>query len=198
MPYEPMELPSEPRTRDDIVRALERVHGESRAYWLGFTPEAFLAPLGDAWSPADNVRNLTKSIRPVAMALKIPRLILRLRFGRPKAASRTYHKLRDDYHQRLAAGGQAGRYAPSPLRAEPDAEAARTRILGQHAEAVDALATSITRWPDAKLDRCQLPHPLLGMLTVREMLFFTLYHNQHHVNVVRRRLADTAAPAPVG
>jgi len=198
MPYEPMELPSEPRTRDDVVRALERVHGESRAYWLGFTPEAFLAPLGDAWSPADNVRHLTRSIRPVAMALKVPKLVLRLRFGRPQAASRTYLQLRDDYHQRLAAGGKAGRYAPSPLRPEADAEAARTRILAQHAQAVAALTQACARWPDAKLDGCQLPHPLLGPLTVREMLFFTLYHNQHHVNVVRRRVAEASTPAAVG
>jgi len=196
MPDEMMDLPAEPRTRDDIVRALEWVHEESRAYWLTFAPDAFLAPLGDAWSPADNVRHLTKSIRPVAMALKIPRLILRLRFGRPKAASRTYLKLRDDYHARLAAGGKAGGYAPSPLQRSGDAEAERARILAQHAETVEALVAACARWPDAKLDRYQLPHPLLGNLTVREMLFFTLYHNQHHVNVVRRRVAEAAATAP--
>ena len=197
MTVEMMDLPAEPRTRDDIVHALEQVHDESRAYWLSFSPEAFLAPLGDAWSPADNVRHLTKSILPVAMALRIPRLILRLRFGRPKAASRAYTRLRDDYHQRLAAGGKAGRFAPSPLGAEGDGEAARARVLARHAEAVAALAAAIARWPDAKLDLYQLPHPLLGNLTVREMLFFTLYHNQHHVNVVRRRLAEGAAPAPI-
>lgn len=190
MPDDMMDLPAEPRTRDDIVRALKWVHRESRAYWMDFVPDAFLAPLGDAWSPADNVRHLTRSIRPVAMALKIPRLILRLRFGRPKAASRTYVKLRDDYHQKLAAGGKAGRYAPSPLQPSGDAEAERTRILAQHAEAVTALTQAVARWPDAKLDRYQLPHPLLGNLTVREMLFFTLYHDQHHVNVVRRRMAE--------
>ena len=107
-------------------------------------------------------------------------------------------ELRDDYHQRLAAGGKAGRYAPSPLQPEPDAEAARTRILAQHAEAVAALTRACARWPDAKLDRCQLPHPLLGPLTVREMLFFTVYHNQHHVAVVRRRVAGLAAAPSAG
>jgi hypothetical protein len=35
-----------------------------------------------------------------------------------------------------------------------------------------------------------LPHPLLGKLTVREMLFFTLYHQRHHVAVVERRIAE--------
>jgi len=177
----------EPWTRDDVVRELRRVRDESRRYWESFTPAAFLAPLGDAWSPADNVRHLTRSVRPLAMALGIPRLVLRLRFGRPKAASRTYTRLRDDYRALLAAGGKAGKYAPSPLGDEPDAAAARIRILAEHDRAVDALIAASGTWSEAALDRRQLPHPLLGDLTVREMLFFTLYHNQHHVDVVRRR-----------
>jgi len=37
------------------------------------------------------------------------------------------------------------------------------------------------------LDKFMLPHPLLGKLAVREMLFFTMYHNLHHVNNVRRQ-----------
>jgi hypothetical protein len=36
--------------------------------------------------------------------------------------------------------------------------------------------------------RCyRLPHPLLGKLTVREMLFFTVYHNAHHLDQVASR-----------
>jgi hypothetical protein len=124
------------------------------------------------------------------MALRLPKLILRLRFGRPAAPSRTYTRLRDDYRALLAAGGKAGKYAPSPLGTEPQAETARARILAEHDAAVDALVAACGRWGEEALDRRQLPHPLLGNLTVREMLFFTLYHNQHHVNVVRRRVAE--------
>ena len=47
---------------------------------------------------------------------------------------------------------------------------------------------AITRWGERALDRFRLPHPALGQLTVREMLFFTLYHNLHHVlNVAARK-----------
>ena len=45
--------------------------------------------------------------------------------------------------------------------------------------------------PDtADLDAVLLPHPLLGKLTVREMLFFTVYHVQHHRALVERDHAD--------
>jgi hypothetical protein len=52
---------------------------------------------------------------------------------------------------------------------------------------------ALDRWSEAALDSVQMPHPLLGRLTAREMIFFTLYHNQHHVEVVRRRLDPAQA-----
>lgn len=100
-----------PSTRDEICPELRRVALEGEAYWNGFPTPQFLAPLGPAWSPADNVRHLLKS---------------------------------------------AGR-----ARSEADLEA------------------------------CRLPHPLLGKLTVREMLLFTLDHEVHHVANVARRLAGS-------
>ena len=30
------------------------------------------------------------------------------------------------------------------------------------------------------LDNYILPHPLIGKTTIREMLYFTIYHVQHH------------------
>ena len=38
----------------------------------------------------------------------------------------------------------------------------------------------IDSFSEKDLDNYILPHPLLGKLTIREMLFFTIYHVQHH------------------
>jgi hypothetical protein len=133
-----------------------------------------------------------KSTRPVVLALALPRLMLRLRFGKPRHPSCTYAALKARYFERLAAGGSAGRFAPSP-RVEVDQAAARSRILSELDDVSRALGRSIGEWPDAALDRYQLPHPLLGDLTLREMLFFTLYHHEHHMENVKRRLAGSPA-----
>ena len=174
-------------THDEILRKLDAVDRESASYWSAFEAPAFFAKLGDAWSPAENVRHLVKSIRPVTKALGVPRILLRLKFGKPKRDSVSYDALVERYHGLLAAGGDAGRFAPSP-REEQDLEARRTEILAQHSEANRALRAAVARWSDAALDRYQLPHPLLGNLTIREMLCFTLYHQLHHIGVVERRL----------
>ena len=173
-------------TRDEILQKLDDVHQESAAYWSAFDARTFFAKLGDAWSPAENVRHLVKSTRPVTKALKMPRIVLRVIFGKPKHASVAYDALVERYHGLLEAGGNAGRFAPSS-REEQDLESRRAEILAQHADAMRALRAAIARWSDSALDRNQLPHPLLGNLTVREMLYFTLYHQLHHIGVVERR-----------
>ena len=180
----------DPVSTVQLVAELRRVHVESAAYWRGYaTPEFFMPSAPGIWSAADQVRHLTKSIRPVTSALGLPRIVLRLLFGRARTPSRSYSVMRADYHAALALGAQAGRFAPRPLAAVDgaDAEQARATIMDQHRSAVEALCETAARWPDASLDAIRLPHPLLGRLTVREMLAFTLYHNLHHVEVAERR-----------
>lgn len=185
------EVPVPPRTGADVVRELRRVHEESAAYWRAYDTPAFFAPMGAAWPAADHVRHLTKSMRPLTQALGAPKLLLWLRFGGAKAPSRTYGGMLEAYHARLAQGASAGRFAPSP-REVTDAEAERARIVAEHAAAVEGLAAAIGRWSEKAMDRIRLPHPALGLLTVREMLFFTVLHNVHHVHVAERRRQEAA------
>ena len=178
-----------PRTQAEILGAFARQESASMEYWTAFDTAAFFRPIGSSWSPAETVRHLSKSARPVVQALKTPRLFLRVSFGRSRRPSVSYEELRSRYQELLAAGGQAGRFAPSK-QAESDLVAWREKILATYADLQLGLKKAIGRWSESSLDKLQLPHPLLGKLTVREMLFFTLYHQQHHINVVQRHLQE--------
>jgi len=171
----------------EIVDALRRLHAECEEYLRTLPANAFVQPQGEKWSPAEHVRHLSKSIRPLALALGLPRFILWLRFGRAAATSRSFDVMRETYRARLAAGATAGRFAPSPQPPPADAAAYRETVLASWRAVDDDLRSRIAAWDEAALDRYQLPHPALGKLTVREMLFFTLYHNAHHLNLVTSR-----------
>ncbi len=181
---------AEPRTRDEILAELAKLHHASAGYWSSFSTPEFLAPIGSGWSPADTVRHLTKSIRPVAQGLRAPRFVHALLFGPARRPSRSYAEVRDAYRARLEQGVDAGRFAPRPLPPPADGEELRSEVMARHEQAATALRAQVARWPEKALDRCRMPHPVLGKITVREMLFFTLYHNLHHVLVVERRLAE--------
>jgi hypothetical protein len=181
--------PHEPWTRDALVTDLRELYESSTTFWESFSNSEFFTPVGNGWSPAGNVRHLNKAIRPLPRALRLPRFALRMLFGKPRKPSRTYAALRDAYLATLKRGAGAGAFAPEPSEALGKTVADREQLMAVRAELSHKLWAAIGGWRDEDLDRCLLPHPLLGKLTVREMLFFTLYHNYHHVQSVATRVS---------
>lgn len=107
-------------------------------------------------------------------------------------SSRTYAEVRERYFARLAAGVTAGRFTPKPLADAEQTEEQRSGLLSDLDQVSEHLTGAVSGWREWPLDRLRLPHPALGRLTVREMLFFTLYHNLHHVRNVERRITAEA------
>ncbi|HSE37429.1 MAG TPA: DinB family protein [Blastocatellia bacterium] len=122
-------------------------------------------------------------------------LALHVLFGSASAPSDSYHRLRDRYWEVLAGGAMAARFAPKVARVPNDLGAWQQELLAQCRDSVSRLRQAAARWSESDLDVYRLPHPLLGKLTLREMLFFTLYHFAHHeANVVRRLTAAMGPP----
>src|SRR4029078_11685614 len=85
-------------------------------------------------------------------------------------------------------GPRRGAAAPSPRRRERQTSEERQRSLANLDETAAAVGRALGKWSERALDRWRVPHPAMGPLTVREMAFFTLYHNTHHVFGAARRL----------
>jgi len=183
----------DPETLQDILREMTRLHSEGATFLGTIPPDVFARPQGGKWSPGDHVRHLAKSLRPVAMGLGLPRFVPRLLFGGGSGASRSFALMKTTYLERLAAGAQAGRFAPSTRPLPPDLGGWREGVLAQFREANSAVCAKALQWDERALDRVRMPHPALGKLTVREMLFFSLYHNAHHLNLVAGRLESGIA-----
>jgi hypothetical protein len=54
------------------------------------------------------------------------------------------------------------------------------------------LSEKLNKFTEEELDKYILPHPLLGKLTIREMMFFTIYHVLHHQMMTERDLLSLA------
>jgi hypothetical protein len=185
--------PGAPESRSELLATLERVVSDAREWLLTMRSVEFFAPQGDRWSPAEHVRHLRKSSAPLVYAYGLPRILLRLRFGRARRPSRGFVELRDAYRAALGAGGQAGRFTPSPERAPADPSLRQREIMQAWQLTNAELLRRVRRWSETSLDAVLLPHPLLGKLTAREMLQFTVYHTAHHLNLVLSRLATRGA-----
>ncbi|HUO87102.1 MAG TPA: DinB family protein [Thermoanaerobaculia bacterium] len=160
-------------------------------------PAVFFAPQGDKWSPAEHVDHLVRSVRPMTAVLRWPRPVLRVLFGKT-GGSRPTEELVDRYLGRLASGaGARGRYLPATAEAEASADGQR-RLLRRCRRLGDEVGDALAGWREGDLDRYRLPHPLLGRLSVREMVAWALYHGRHHHRRILERLepgGGEAAPA---
>ena len=181
--------PGAPFTAPELVRALRAMVDQGATFLGTLSDQQFFRRQGDRWSPAEHVRHLRKGSAPLASALRLPAWVIQLRFGRHRGPSRPYLELRSIYHGVLAAGGQAGEFAPSPEPLPQNPAARRAEIMEQWQRTNEALCRTAAGWSESALDRVQGRHPLLGMLSARELLEFTVYHTTHHLLLVAQRAA---------
>lgn len=166
-----------------LARLKEEMNALSRTLQQT-TNEAFFSKSDHKWSIAENVQHLHLSARPLNLAFSLPRFMLRL-FGTPYRKSYPYDEIVKRYKQLLKDGGVApGTFVPSGISIKGDKEKIIARLNNTH-HTLLAKAESLR---EEDLENYLLPHPLLGKLTVREMLCFTAYHISHHHNAVKARV----------
>ena len=182
--------------RDELISALEDVHREVTEYFGSLSRDDFFRrPEEEVWSPAEHLIHLNKSVKAVTSGLAMPKLALRVSFGASKKPSRTFEELHEVYLDQLKKGARAtGPYVPPTLDLADEAreEATRTRVLSGWEAAGGTLVEKLRGWSEKNLDKLRMPHPLLGKLTVREMMCFTLFHDRHHLASVRDRLSTSS------
>ncbi|THF69769.1 DinB family protein [Deinococcus sp. Arct2-2] len=169
----------EPFTQAEIVAALGQTQAEVGAFFAELSPEQFMHGNAETWSPAHHLHHLIVSNQPVASALALPRD--RLPARNATQPSRSYSDIRALYREVLATGVKAsGRFLPDP-------QGTQAELLTEFRQTLDTLQAKLQGWNDVDLDAYTLAHPVLGPLSVREMLLFTLYHNAHHLAGVQNK-----------
>lgn len=146
--------------------------------------ESFTKSMNGKWSVGQNLDHLIRSLSPVNQALLLPSFVLRIAFGKPNRSPRSYQGLVERYHQKLSAGGTAsGRFIPPAISWEQ-----KESKVGDFKIQKDKMIKRLGSWSEKQLDQYLIPHPLLGKITVREMLFFSAYHIQHHTKLLEERV----------
>ncbi|MBZ0287698.1 MAG: DinB family protein [Anaerolineae bacterium] len=178
----------DPFSKTELLEAFRSSNQTINDYFGGLAPDDFFAHPPEVWSAGENLQHLVLSGAPITKAVLIPREKLSKRFGLADRPSRRYGEVRDQYRDTLATGLVVAptQYVPVLDELPADKEAGKAYILAAWKETSDGLTTHLEGWTEAELDTYQLPHLLFGMMTMREMLFFTLYHNLHHLEDARR------------
>lgn len=154
-------------------------------YIAGLNNDEYLYRFENKWSGAQQLEHIVMSVKPLVQVFSMDTAILEQRFGRSVVGlSRDYDAMLNEYVEKLRAGGAA------PTRYVPDANAAleRSGLIQTLKELMQQLSARIEAFSEADLDSLLLPHPLLGNITLREMLYNAIYHVEHHQEMAKANL----------
>jgi len=166
-----------------IISALNEKINVFNEFIVPLNKEQFEATPNGKWSAGQNLDHLIRAIKPLQLAYSLPKFILRIMFGKTNRPSRTYEELVVKYKTKLAAGGRAsGPFIPPVISFEK-----KDSLLKKYDEQKQKLIEKIGKQNEQDLDVYILPHPLLGKITLREMLYFTIHHNEHHLGILKNR-----------
>ncbi len=169
--------------KPQIISSLNEKVDAFNNYILSLNKEQFESTPNGKWSAGQNLDHLIRSIKPLQLAYGLPKFALLILFGKTNRPSRTYDELVTKYETKLAAGGKAsGPFIPPIISFEKKDE-----LIRKYAAHKQKLITKIEKQSERDLDKYILPHPLLGKVTLREMLYFTIHHNQHHLELLKSR-----------
>ncbi len=162
--------------KPQIIESLRQRHEELISFVAGLDAGSFeFAPDGK-WSAGQQLEHILRGVAPLATAFRLPKMLPKMIFGKSRATPRDYETIVTDYRRILAEGGRAsGRFVPRKVGFGD-----RERLIKKLRSTLDRLIGGLETFDENEIDGIRLPHPLLGKLTIREMMYFTLYHVEHH------------------
>jgi hypothetical protein len=180
--------------RAEIIGGLTKNIDAFNEYISGLNKSQFESNPEGKWSPGQNLDHLIRSIKPLVLIYGLPKFVLKWMFGKANRPSKNFDALVEKYKLKLSAGGTASaRFLPQPVAFDE-----KEKLIGKYDRLKKTLVIKINHWHEPELDAYILPHPLLGKLTLREMLFFTIYHNEHHLLLLKQKLERSYNPSTSG
>ena len=170
--------------KPQIIAALHEKVAEFNNYISSLNKEQFEVSPNGKWSAGQNLDHLIRAIKPLQHAYRLPKFVLAILFGKTNRPSRSYDELVTKYKAKLTAGGKAS----SPFIPPVVSFEKKDGLIKKYGAQKRKLIAKIERQSEADLDKYILPHPLLGKLTLREMLYFTIHHNEHHLELLKKRM----------
>lgn len=170
-----METTISVQSKSQIIKVWQEINQLVSDAANNMTAEEWAASRGEKWSPSGHVEHLFLSANPVSYALKMPREMLELQFGWFQGTPRSYNTLKFLYKEKLKTTAVPN----NPFG--PSGNKSREELLTSWQMVKEKIPARLEQWTEEDLDRYCIPHPLMGSFSVREMLFFTIFHTEHHL-----------------
>lgn len=169
-----------------IKEELKKSHLDFVSYLKNLSKDEYEFSFNNKWNASQHLDHVIKSVAVLAKAFSYPKWLLKYKFGEANRPSRTKEDLINRYLEKL----KTAKSTPSPFQPKETDFSIRKNTLNKLNSEVKKLLKKTNKYSEINLDLYILPHPLLGKLTLREMLLFTDYHVKHHLELVKTAVSN--------
>lgn len=160
----------------EIIAQLNTKYGEFVQHINQMGEKDYLFSYQNKWNAAQQLNHLVLCVQPLVYVYSLPRISIEEKFGRIVRINKTYDELKEIYLTKLEQGGKA-----------PEQFIPQSQVLQSKAELVQQLTGLIAKFNEAiskieptDFESLQIPHPVLGLITLKEMAYNAIYHVEHH------------------
>ena len=166
-----------------ITSLLEEKH-QKLFNWLESQPkEIWEKGPEKKWTTGQQIQHLTDSIQLLNNALSYPKFLLKYKFGTCNRAPRNYDSVAKNYQQKLLENQERARTFNQSLKKPLDKE--RQVLLNTLQVQNKKLQYKTNKLKEKHLDTLLVPHPLMGKMTLREIIMWTAHHTEHHTEILK-------------
>ena len=171
-------------TREESLQFLDQKYDELINWLSKHNDDDFeLITREGKWTAGQHLEHLILTTKPINQALRLPKIALKLKFGICNREERSVEEYKAKYKDKLATSYTLDSSSFDP-RTVKNSE--KGNLMNKFEKERQRLKTIVQKWSEKDLSKYVLPHPLLGKMTIRELLNFVAFHAEHHLNTLKK------------
>lgn len=168
--------------KKEIALEVKVAYLEFMAVINAMTEDEYTFQFQEKWSAAHQLEHIVLCVQPLVQVYGMNPTAIEQMFGRTNRPNRSYEELKDLYIQKLEAGGKA------PESFLPKVQGTKDQLLYTLNQLIEEFQQEIIALDEFELETLQIPHPLLELISLKEMAYNAIYHVQHHQNLMLQYL----------
>ncbi len=170
-------------TKAEVIKILKQKH-QILYDWLKNHPnENWVKGPQGKWNTGEHIVHLIQSESALNKALWLPKFYLKYKFGVNNRDNRTYNQIVQKYQNKLADNPNV--IANISKKMPTITLTNKFYYIAKLEKENMKLIKKFQKWTEHDLDTFLLPHPLLGRMTIREIVIWTAYHTEHHYKILK-------------
>lgn len=170
--------------KQKLKQQLTEGHSTYTNYVMSLNESNFNFALPEKWNAGQHLQHILISVARLSKAFDNPKYVISTEEAGLKREGMSYDALVAVYLEFIKKGAKASApFVPELVKIEQ-----RTQLVKDVQAVIAELCFKLDRYTEQQLDTLTIPHPLLGRITLREMIYFTIKHAEHHYELTKQYL----------